>query len=88
MPVSGRGTILSLTVNHKAWFPGQAVPYVVAMVGIDEQPGVHLITNIVECDPLSVRIGDRVEVCFEPAEELWVPLFRPLAGSGDADRQP
>lgn len=88
VPVSGRGTILSLTVNHKAWFSGQPVPYVVAMVAIDEQPEVHLITNIVECDPLSVRIGDRVEVCFEAAEDLWVPLFRPLAGPGDADRQP
>lgn len=87
-PVSGRGTILSLTVNYKAWYPGQAVPYVVAMVAIDEQPEVRLITNIVDCDPLTVRIGDRVEVCFEPAEELWVPLFRPLVGPGDADCQP
>lgn len=76
-PVSGKGEILSLTVNHRAWFPGQPVPYVVAIVGIDEQPDVHLITNIVDCDPLSVRIGDRVTVRFEQAEDLWVPLFAP-----------
>lgn len=77
-PVSGKATILSLTVNYKAWYPTLPVPYVVVMVGIDEQPEVHLITNIVDCDPESVRIGDKVSVKFEQAEDLWVPLFAPI----------
>lgn len=86
-PVSGKGTILSLTVNHKAWFPDQPVPYVVALVAIDEQRDVQLVTNIVDCDPLSVKIGDRVQVRFEAAEDLWVPLFFPIgepSGDGQA----
>ncbi len=78
-PVSGYAEILSLTVNHRAWFPGLAVPYVVAMVGIEEQPDIHLITNVVDCDPEAVQIGDRVKVRFEPAEDLWVPLFAPVS---------
>lgn len=76
-PVSGRADILSLTVNHRAWYPNLPVPYVVALVGIEEQPDVQLVTNIVDCDPLAVRIGDRVTVRFEQAEELWIPLFAP-----------
>lgn len=76
-PVSGRGEIITMTVNHRAWFPELRVPYVVAMVAIEEQEDVHLITNIVDCDPLSVKIGDKVKVRFEQAEDLWIPLFAP-----------
>jgi uncharacterized OB-fold protein len=78
-PVSGRGEIISMTVNHKAWYPNLPVPYVVAMVAIEEQTDVHLITNIVDCDPLAVRIGDKVKVRFEQAEDLWVPVFAPAS---------
>lgn len=74
-PVSGRATIISLTVNHRAWFPTLPVPYVVALVALEEQPDVHLVTNIVGCDPLKPRIGDRVRATFEQCEEIWVPLF-------------
>lgn len=76
-PVVGRGEIVTMTVNHRAWFTGLPVPYVVAMVAIEEQPDVHLITNIVDCDPLTVKIGDKVKVRFEQAEDLWIPLFAP-----------
>lgn len=75
--VSGRGTIISLTVNHRAWYPDLPVPYVVALVALEEQPDVQLVTNIVGCDPLEPRIGDRVRVQFEQCEEVFVPLFVP-----------
>ena len=75
--VSGRGTIISLTVNHRAWYPDLPVPYVVALVALEEQPDVQLVTNIVGCDPLEPRIGDRVRVQFERCEEVFVPLFVP-----------
>lgn len=74
--VSGRGIIVSMTVNHRAWYPDLAVPYVVAVVALEEQADVQLISNIVGCDPLKPRIGDRVEVTFEQSEDVWVPLFR------------
>ncbi|MEZ5736401.1 MAG: OB-fold domain-containing protein [Novosphingobium sp.] len=76
-PVSGRGEIITMTVNYRAWFPDMPVPYVVAMVAIEEQQDVRLITNIVDCDPLSVKIGDKVRVRFEQVEDLWIPLFFP-----------
>jgi uncharacterized OB-fold protein len=77
--VSGLGTVITYTVNHKAWLPGLKVPYVLALVAIDEQEDVRLPTNIVGVDPEAVRIGLRVQVEFEQVEEVWVPLFRPVA---------
>ncbi|WP_312028367.1 OB-fold domain-containing protein [Aquabacterium sp. J223] len=42
------------------------VPYVIAYVTLDE--GVTVMTNIVDCDPDAVRIGQRVKVTFQPSD--------------------
>lgn len=78
--VSGMGTVFSFTVNHKPWVPGLAVPYVLALVTIAEQDDVRLVANIVGCAPEEVMFGMAVEVVFEPVEDLWVPMFRPVTG--------
>ena len=77
--VSGRARVFSFTLNHKPWVPGLAVPYVLALVTIEEQDDVRLVTNIVGCAPEDVTFGMAVEAVFEPVEDLWVPLFRPAA---------
>lgn len=77
--VSGRATVFSFSVNHKQWVPGLPVPYVLALVTIAEQDDVRLVTNIVGCAPEAVTFGMAVEVVFEPVEDLWVPLFRPVS---------
>lgn len=76
-PVSGRGTVASFTVNHQPWNPSVTVPYVIALVEIDEQPSVRLLTNIVDCEPGAVRVGMRVRVKFERNEDVYLPLFTP-----------
>lgn len=76
--VSGRGRVVTFTVNHKAWVPDLPVPYVLALVAIEEQDDVRLACNIVDCAPDAVTFGMEVEVLFEQAEDLWVPLFRPV----------
>ena len=76
--VSGLGTIEALTVNHQPWSEGQQVPYAIAIVGLDEQPGLQLTTNIVGCRPESAYIGQRVKVVFEAAEDVFLPLFTPV----------
>lgn len=51
--------------------------YTLAFVTLDE--GVTLMTNLVECDPNSVRIGDKVRVVFQPSQGGHaVPMFTPL----------
>ena len=78
--VSGRATVASFTVNHQRWEPGLEVPYVMALVELDEQPDVRLVTNIVNCDPAEVSVGMAVRVTFEAAENVWIPLFEPVTG--------
>jgi uncharacterized OB-fold protein len=69
---SGLGTIYSVTVTRRAG----PIPYALAYVALDE--GVTMLTNIVDCDLDTLRIGDRVKVCFKPAAEgAAVPMFTP-----------
>lgn len=76
-PVSGKGTIFTFTVNLQTYNPAVAPPYVVAIVQLDEQDDLRIVTNIVGCDPANVAIGMRVEVAFEPHGALFVPVFMP-----------
>jgi uncharacterized OB-fold protein len=73
---SGRGRIATYTINHQAWKPELAAPYVVAIVELDDQPGLRLLSNVVGLPPDQVRIGMPVQVTFEQHEDVWLPLFK------------
>jgi uncharacterized protein len=79
--VSGRGTVLTYTVNHQRYMPTVPVPYVIAIVELEEQADLRIATNIVECEPDSVHIGLPVIVRFERHEvdgdTVYFPLFAP-----------
>ncbi|HXY94114.1 MAG TPA: Zn-ribbon domain-containing OB-fold protein [Acidimicrobiia bacterium] len=77
--VSGRGSVYSFTVVRQAFDPAflAELPYVVALVELDEQPGLRVLTNIVECDVDAVEIGMAVEVTFEARDGTAIPQFRP-----------
>jgi uncharacterized protein len=63
---SGRGRVYSYTVNRRGMGEyREASPYVLAYVELEEGPRV--LTNVVDCDPESVRIGDAVRAVFHPA---------------------
>ncbi len=69
---SGRATLYAFSLFRKG-----SPPYVSAWVTLDE--GVAVLTNITDCDAGSLRIGDRVEVVFRPADDgQLTPLFRPV----------
>jgi uncharacterized protein len=76
-PVSGRGTVVTFTINHQKWNPSVETPYAIALVELDEQPGRRLLTNIVECLPDDVRIGMRVRATFLHKDDVYIPLFAP-----------
>jgi len=76
--VSGRGHVVTFTVNHQQWRPGVAVPYNVALVELVEQPGLRLSTNIVRCANEGIVVGMPVTVEFERVGEVFVPVFGPL----------
>ncbi|MFJ6132063.1 OB-fold domain-containing protein [Janibacter terrae] len=77
-PVSGLGTVYSYTINRQPFLPAITPPYAIAIVELDEQEGLQLMTRIVGCDPESVHIGQRVQVTFEQHGEIYLPFFEPL----------
>ena len=56
-PVSGRGTVFTYTVNHQPFNPAVPLPYVIAIVELEEQADLRIATNIVDCEPDSVMSG-------------------------------
>ncbi|MFA7323187.1 MAG: Zn-ribbon domain-containing OB-fold protein [Candidatus Nanopelagicales bacterium] len=80
--VSGKGTVYTYCIPTQAFHPWFAdkLPFVLAVVELDDQPGLKMITNIVDIEPDAVSVGDRVEVTFKPfAEGFSLPVFRPVA---------
>jgi uncharacterized OB-fold protein len=75
VPVSGRGVVISYSVNHYQWHPAFRAPYPIAIVELDEQQGLRLTTRIVGPDALNVQIGAPVRVTFEAHDQVWLPLF-------------
>ena len=86
--VSGRATVVGLTVNQHQWLPDFEPPYVIANVALAEDPTVHLTTNIVGCEPDEVHIGQEVQVRFEQHEDVWLPLFEPTGRDDPTERVP
>jgi uncharacterized protein len=72
--VSGRGTVWSYVVPHPPLLPAYAelAPYNVIVVALEEDPAIRLIGNLVvradgpinEIDPVSIVIGEPVQVVF------------------------
>ena len=80
--VSGRARLHSYTVNHQRWFPIQEVPYVIGLVELVEQPGLRLMTNVIDCPPEQVQIGMALQVVFdEVSDDVALPLFAPEANA-------
>ena len=83
-PVSGEGTVWSYSAMHQESVAGfeEEVPYLTALVELDDQPMLLLVTNLPGATPQSVRIGQRVRVTFEPlGDELSLPQFTVVEGS-------
>lgn len=79
IPVSGQGTLFSYAVVHRAFLPGLEghVPYTLAVVALDDVPGIRLVSNLVDAEPAELRVGLPVEVLFEDVSpEVTVPRFR------------
>lgn len=59
--VSGAGVVHGFIVMHRASVPGQgAGPHVIALVELDEVPGVRLSGRLADADPRDVAVGARV----------------------------
>jgi uncharacterized OB-fold protein len=78
--VSGRGVLYSYAVVDRPFHVGfvDAVPYVVGLIDLDEQPGLRLLTNIVGAPADALAVGMVVEATFETRGDVSLPQFRPV----------
>jgi len=78
---SGAGSVYAFLVEHRPNLPGVFgdAPYVVALVELDEQPGLRLPSRLVGVEPEAVAIGMPVAVEFAalPGGDYTIPVFRP-----------
>ena len=78
---TGRGVLYSYSVVNRPLHAGfiDALPYVVALVELDDQPGLRILTNLVGVtSPARLRCGLPVEVTFEQRGPVTLPQFRVL----------
>ncbi len=79
-PASGRGKIFTWTVTHQAMHPAFAgdVPYAVVVVELEE--GVRMVSALRGVSPADLQLGLPVRVEFEPVSEgVALPVFRAAA---------
>lgn len=85
-PVSGNGRVYSFTVIPSyqpravpmASWPANGYPINVALIELPDADGVHIVSNIIDCDVRNIKVGMAVQVAFEQVtDEVTLPKFRP-----------
>jgi uncharacterized OB-fold protein len=85
-PMSGKGRMWSFVVPHPPLLPAFAelAPFNVVVVELDEDPTIRLVGNLLatedgainEIDPDTIRIGEPVQVVFQPAgDDVVLPRW-------------
>lgn len=78
---SGRGTVYTYSIVHQnpAKYFRDLVPYVVAMIELEEGP--RMMANVVDCSIDAVTTGMPVEVQFvRHSDDVTIPQFAPAPG--------
>jgi uncharacterized OB-fold protein len=78
--VAGTGRVYTFTINHQPWVPDMAVPFAIAVVDLDDAPGVRVTAPVTGIDPESVAIGQPMRIGFEASGDVWLPNWHPVAG--------
>ncbi|HVP31409.1 MAG TPA: Zn-ribbon domain-containing OB-fold protein [Myxococcota bacterium] len=75
--LSGRGEIYTYTIVHRPIAAGQELPFVIAVIALEDAGGVRMISNVVGARPEEVAIGAPVELVWEDmSAEVAIPRFR------------
>lgn len=75
---AGRASLYTWSVVHRNDLPpfGDRVPYVAAVVELEEGP--RMMTRLVGCDPSALRVGMPLNVTFHrESDEITAPVFTP-----------
>jgi len=80
--VSGRAVLDTWTLPAQPFDPyfRARIPYVLAVVELEEQARLKMVTNIVDCPEEELSIDLPLQVVFrEVAPNVTLPLFRPIS---------
>jgi uncharacterized OB-fold protein len=74
-PVSGRATLFSWATVRRPFLPAFAdkIPFVTALVALEEDPAVRVVTYLVDADPESLLADEPVQATFRPLSFSTVP---------------
>lgn len=76
---SGKGRIYSWTVARQEVHPAFRVPFEIVLVEMENEPGVRIISNMIDCSPEEISFDMPVEVCFREVTKEWaLPMFKKL----------
>jgi uncharacterized OB-fold protein len=76
--VAGRGEVYTYTLVHRPIAAGQKLPFVIAVIALEDSGGVRIISNLVDLDSDELEIGMSVELVWEDmSADLSIPRFRP-----------
>ena len=82
---SGNATVYAVSVQYRSMMMADKVPYAVALVEVDAGDNastIRVMTNVVNCDPTSVNVGDAVTLTWEPLSDgRHLPLFEPVGAT-------
>ncbi len=78
---SGRGTVFSFVVHHAPRVPGRSLPFVVALVELEE--GVRMLGELRDVDPSEVVVA-----CRYSQNSSWTSraMTRPVTSRGRCTR--
>jgi uncharacterized OB-fold protein len=63
--MSGKGRVESFTIVRRALFPGFPLPYNIVRVELEEQKGLILLGNLINCEPGEIHVSMPVRIVFE-----------------------
>jgi uncharacterized protein len=84
--VHGTGRLFSWAVVHRAFLPAfrEMTPFVTALVALDDDPSVRIVSYVVDCDPAALTVDQPVRAVFRalrfptvPDRAVPVPMFVP-----------
>lgn len=79
---SGRGTVYSYAIPRRPRLPFLDDGVAVVVVELDE--GVRMLSNLIEFNPAEIDFGMPVEVFYQPiSTDVALPMFRPLRRATD-----
>lgn len=75
--LSGRGSVVSFIVYHRAWQPAWSdrIPYNVALIALEEGP--QIVSSVTGCPLEEIAVGMPVAVTFEERDDRVLPMFTP-----------